>query len=165
MTPTETHQDITRGLYLRERIKNDTAELKAIETRLEAAALIASHSPLQDADREGKQAHLFAENGILPIIFESDLLIGSVAADSQQAKDLQFLLEFDDNFKKLFREKHIFERKESDGHKFRKKLRGMVQEETFHTVCNILKSKDKDGIVKSKTVIAWDKFNTQIPTA
>ncbi len=158
MHPDQIAKDIARGLFLRQRIKQDAAELKSIEARLESAALIASHVPLEEEDREGKQAILSAPEGDLRVRFESDNLIGSFAADSQIAKDLQFLLEYDGNFAKLFREKHIFERKQDDGHKFRKKLKELVQEQTYHTVLNQLKAKDKDGIVKSKTVIAWGHF-------
>lgn len=163
MHPEQIAQDIIRGRFLRSRIKQDQAELKAIESRLENAALIASHIPLEDQDREGKQAILTAPEGSLPVRFESDSLVASLAADSQAVADLKFLLEYNDVFAKLFREKHIFERKEPDGHKFRKKLSALVQEETYHTCLNLLKARDKDGVVKSKTVIAWENFTESAP--
>lgn len=163
MTPEQIAADVIRGRFLKKRLKEDAAELKAIEARLESAALIASHVPLEEEDREGKQAILISPDGTLPVRFESDSLVATLAADSQAVADLKFLLEYNDTFGKLFREKHIYERKEADGHKFRKKLRALVQEETFHTCLNLLKARDKDGVVKSKTIIAWENFTESAP--
>ena len=80
MTPEQITADIERGAFLTARIKADKAELKEIEKRLEAAGLNAPHVPLKDKDREGKQAILRGGGNSVPVIFESDLLIGSFPA-------------------------------------------------------------------------------------
>jgi hypothetical protein len=158
MTSEQIAADIERGAFLTERIKADQAELKAIVKRLEAAALNAPHLPLKDKDREGKQALLRSGSRSLPVIFESDLLIGSFKADSELAGKVRSLIT-KQAFTGLFKEVHSYERRIEDGQKFRIEARKTIADETLCLeVLSLLKAKNKDGITKSKTVIAWDQL-------
>lgn len=168
MTPQQIAADISRGEFLKNRIENDKAELKLIEKRLETAGLAGPHVPLNDATREGKQRLLEGEGKILPVRFESDVLIGSFGHGTALHENLQLLCDTDGKntaesplFAQLFKEVHNYEKRQEDGHKFRELVRKSVADEkTFHAIVDLLKSRDKKtGIVKSKTVIAWNKIH------
>lgn len=159
MTPEQIAADIDRGAFLVTRIKCDQAELKEIVKRLEAAGLNAPHVPLKDKDREGKQAILRSGDRTLPVIFESDLLIGSFKADSETAGHVRSLIT-KAAFTTLFKEVHAYERRIEDGQKFRIAARKVITDETLCLeVLTLLKAKTKDGITKSKTVIGWDQLS------
>jgi len=171
MNQNEIATDIARGHELRNRIKSDTAELKLIEKRLESVALLAPHIPLQDAEREGKQTILSGAGLTLPVVFESDLLIGSFTHGSSLHDSITLLLNHEPGqdskktlFGALFKSSHTYERRISDGHKFRLAAKCAVPtNEGFNGLMHLLKSRDKDGIVKSKTVIAWDQIKKKTP--
>lgn len=168
MTPEQIAADIARGEFLKNRIAQDTKELKLIEKRLEEAGLAGPHVPLEDAAREGKQRLLEANGRILPVRFESDLLIGSFAHGSAMHDNCKVLLDnepvenmFDNTlFEQLFKEVHSYERRIDDGKKFREMAKSIIPtEQGYHALIHLLKSRDKKtGIVKSKTVIAWDQL-------
>lgn len=161
MTPEQIAADIERGTFLTARIKADKAELKEIEKRLESAGLNAPHVPLRDRDREGKQAILRAGNKSLPVIFESDLLIGSFPAAGDIATAIRSKITRQ-AFAALFKEVHAYERRIDDGQKFRIAARKAITDETLCLeILAMLKAKTKDGITKSKTVIGWDQLAGQ----
>lgn len=158
MTPQQIAADIERGEFLTKRIACDKSELKDIEKRLEAAGLIGPHVPLQDKGREGKQALLSSGDRTLPVRFESDLLIASFPAAGRIHTTLSNIVA-PDVFKELFKEVHNYERREEDGQKFRAKLGVAVPDEALRLdVLKVLKAVAKNGITKSKTVIAWDRL-------
>jgi hypothetical protein len=169
MTPEQIAADIQRGDFLKNRIDQDTKELKAIEKRLTEAGLVGPHVPLKDAGREGKQAILKSGNLRLPVRFESDNLITSIPHGSELEKNIRLILDHEpktatstDLFPALFKEVHQWERKVDDGQKFRLLAKKTIPtEDGFHAVMYLLKSRDKKtGIVKSKTVIAWKDIET-----
>jgi len=158
MTPEQIASDIERGEFLTARIKADKAELKEIEKRLEAAGLSSPHVALKDKDREGKQAILRSGNRSLPVVFESDLLIGSFPAGGDIAVQIREKIT-KAAFTALFKEVHNYERRQDDGQKFRIAARKAIEDETLCLeILGLLKAKTKDGITKSKTVIAWDQL-------
>ncbi len=158
MTPEQIAADIERGAYLKANIKTETAELKAIEKRLESAGLNMPHLPLQEADREGKQAILRCGTRTLPVVYESDLLIGSFPAAGLIHTTLAEIVA-PDAFKLLFKEVHNYERRQEDGQKFRVAMRTAIPDEPLRLdILKVLKAINKDGITKSKTVIAWDRL-------
>ena len=162
MTPEQITADIERGAFLTARIKADKAELKEIEKRLEAAGLNAPHVPLKDKDREGKQAILRGGGKSLPVIFESDLLIGSFPAGGDIACSIRARIT-KAAFTTLFKEVHNYERRIDDGQKFRITARKAIGDETLCLeILTLLKAKTKDGITKSKTVIGWDQLAGQV---
>ena len=168
MTNEKISADIQRGEFLKNRIAQDTKELKAIESRLEAAGLAGPHIDLEDNEREGKQRLLEAGGRILPVRFESDILIGSFAHNSNVHQNIKLLLDNEpvenknDNtlFDQLFKEVRTYDRRQEDGKKFRHLAKQIIPtEDGFHALIHLLKSRDKKtGIIKSKTVIAWDKL-------
>jgi len=158
MTQEQITADIERGAFLTARIKADKAELKDIEKRLEAAGLNSPHVPLKDKDREGKQALLRSGNRCLPVVFESDILIGSFPAAGDIAGFIRSRIT-KEAFILLFKEVHNYERRIDDGQKFRLAARKAIEDETLCLeILAVLKAKNKDGITKSKTVIAWDQL-------
>ena len=171
MNKNEIATDIARGHELRNRIKSDTAELKLIEKRLESVALLSPHIPLQNAEREGKQAILSGAGLTLPVVFESDLLIGSFTHGTSLHDSISLLLNHEPGqdikktlFGSLFKSSHTYERRISDGHQFRLAAKFAIPTaDGFNALMSLLKSRDKDGVVKSKTVIAWDQLKKETP--
>ena len=165
MTPEQIAADIERGEFLSTRIKLDREELKEIEQRLEAAGLNMPHVPLAEKDREGKQAILRCGDRTLPVVYESDLLIGSFPADGLIHKTLSGIVA-PDVFKVLFKEVHQYERRQDDGQKFRVALRKAIADEPLRIdILKVLKAVTKHGVTKSKTVIAWDRLTPPVQPA
>jgi hypothetical protein len=140
-----TAQLIQRGRELRTTIDQAEAELETIESILRHRALAMPHEPLTDANREGRRATLRDE---------SEQLKASFAADSPLAQDLLPLLSTS-QIQNLFRKKTTYERAQKDGHKFRLLCAHLLDPELAGTVIDKLKERDKNGIVKSKSVIEW----------
>lgn len=158
MTPQQIAADIARGLEIKAQIAALEAELKAIESRLEAAALDGDQIPLRDADREGKQFLARGKDKIVPIRFESDLIAGSFQPDSQMHIAVITALGDDhkDKLPQFFKDTRTFERVPKDGRKFRQLAREILDSRTFALLIQAATQRNKDGIAKSRTVIAWD---------
>lgn len=134
------------------------AELEMIEARLEQAGLAGHQVPLQDADREGKQFLAMGSEKILPVRFESDLIAASFQPDSLMHKAVISALG-DEHAAKLplfFKDTRVFERVPKDGQQFRKIARKNLDPDCFARLISASTMRGKDGIPKSKTVIAWD---------
>ncbi|MFU8894037.1 MAG: hypothetical protein ACNA8L_10450 [Luteolibacter sp.] len=149
-----TAQLIARGRTLNEQISAANAELKLIESELRTRALAMPHEPLAQAEREGRKALLRDDDQELTVLFESDVLKASFAADSPVAQAVLPLLSPTET-KDLFRKKTTYERIQKDGHKFRLLANQLLQPDVATMLIHNLKDRDKNGIVKSKTVIAW----------
>jgi hypothetical protein len=158
MTPQQIAADVARGIQIKDQIKALIIELEAIETRLEQAGLIGEQVPLQDADREGKQYLAKGTDRVVPIRFESDLIAGSFKPDSEMHKAVLAALgeEHKAKLSKFFKDTRSFERVPKDGKAFRKLARELLPSVTFAALVKASTSTNKDGIAKSKTVIAWD---------
>lgn len=153
MTPAQIAADVDRLIVVKAEIAKLTAEAKAIEARLEKAALDGEQVPLQDAEREGKQFLARGSSRIVPIRFEADNLVSTFKHESPLHKELQTLLGND--FATFFKEVRGFERKyKDDANKFRKFARTQLQPDAYAALIKTCLAKDKDGIPKSKTVIA-----------
>ena len=155
MTPTQISADIARGLELRTTIKANTTELKAIEKRLEAAGLEGEQIPLQEAEREGRQflARCPALGLVIPVVFESDQIVASFLPDSPTHGALLGLAGAE--LPRFFIQPAKYERVPKDGLEFRKLARACFAERAPEFIAASL-LRDKAGIPKSKTVIAWD---------
>jgi hypothetical protein len=165
MTEEQKAADIKRGLEITAEIEKLEAELKAIVSRLEAAALQGPHVPLEDKEREGKQAILTSPTHRLAVRFESDVLVGGFEMGSDLDNivcDLLTTVQFNELFKPVRK----YERKEKDGHKFRLKAKKAIPDHAVYlNLIKALRSTDADGIAKSKTVIAWDAVQVITPDA
>ena len=149
-----TAQLIARGRQLHATIASAERELKLIEDILRSRALAMPHEPLADGNREGRRATLRDEAEALTVLFESDILKASFASDSPVAKSILPLLDADQTAT-LFRSKTTYERTQKDGHKFRLLATETLGQNLAATVIDLLKDRDKNGIVKSKSVIEW----------
>ncbi len=165
MTNEQITADIARGIFLKDRMEKDKAELKAIEARLEAAGLRGPHVPLEDNEREGKQAILTSPTHRLPVRLESDSLVGGFDIGSDTEKEISGIITTA-QFNVLFKKVEKYERKEKDGHDFRKKAKKAIPDiAVYLKLIKALRSTDADGIPKSKTVIAWDAVQVITPDA
>ncbi len=154
MTPAQIAADVERGIFLKAEIARLTAELKQIEERLEQAGLNGEQIPLEDQQREGRQYIARSKDKAIPVRFESDQLITSFKPDSDTHKLVASIL--GDKLPKFFKDTRVFERtKKDDANKFRVFARKELEPDIYAKLIAALVSKDKEGIPKSKTVIAW----------
>ena len=153
---------IARGRALHVVIQEASDELERIEETLRSRALAMPHEPLADENREGRRATLRDGAETLTVLFESDILKASFDADSAVAKAVLPLLD-ESQQKALFKVKKTYKRMVEDGHKFRKLCAEILPAETSAKVIDLLKDRNKHGIVKSKTVIEWDSYSTPHP--
>jgi len=153
----------SRGLNMWQLDKLE-AELKPLEAIIKQAGINGPHVPLEDAQREGKQAILKTPTHALRVRIESDNLVGGFEIGSETDKKVQALLT-PTEFKSLFKAVRKHERKEADGHKFRiKAKKAIANEATYLQLIKTIRSLDKDGLPTSKTVIAWDTLATLTPS-
>jgi hypothetical protein len=151
----DTKLAIRRGLQLRAGIEAAKAELKAIEEAVVCVARHVEHIDLVDSEREGKQALLEGEDVFLPVIFESDMIAGTI----QQGSNLHLALQMkynEENVAKFYRPKNILEMLPKDGKAFRQLARAALPPETAAQFVHDCLSRDKHGIPKSRIVVAWD---------
>jgi len=158
MTNKQIAADIARGIEIKHEMARLKIELAAIESRLEQAGLAGEQVPLQDADREGKQYLAKGDSKIVPIRFESDLIAGSFAPDSEMHKAVVAALgeNHKDKIVRFFKDTRSFERVPKDGQAFRKIARELLDGPTFARLVSAATQRSKDGIPKSKIVVAWD---------
>jgi hypothetical protein len=149
-----TAQLIARGRQIARIIADSEAELKLIEAELRHRALAMPHEPLTDGNREGRRARLRDGDQELTVIFESDILKASFDSKSTLAGELLPLLTAP-QIEDLFRSKTTYERCIKDGHKFRLAAHSSLGPDLASIVIDKLKDRDRNGIVKSKSVIEW----------
>lgn len=155
MTPQQISSDIERGLELRNTIKTAQAELKSIEKRLEQAGLEGQQIPLQEADREGRQflARSPKLGVVVPVVFESDQIIASIQTDSATHEALSIIAGV--HFGKFWQPVSKLDRIQKDGQAYRKTAREILGELAPGFIAASLQ-RDKAGIPKSRTIIAWE---------
>jgi hypothetical protein len=153
MTLTQIAADVARGLEIKKQQKALANELKAIEKRLEQAGLEGDQIPLQEEDREGRQFLAASADRIVPVVFESDQIIASFKPDSEIHKAISSLA--GQHFPAFYSDSRSFDRLPKDGQTFRRAAREILgtAAPAFISACL---QRDKGGIPKSRTVIAWD---------
>lgn len=153
MTTDQIANDIARGIEIRAEIATLEAELKAIETRLKNAAENGPHIPLQDAEREGKQFPAMGRSRIVPIRFESDLIAASFEPDSTMRTEIEAVT--GEHFPRFYAVSNKFARVPKDGDALRKLARQLLTPEKFALLIRAATTRNKDGIAKSRVVVAW----------
>lgn len=155
MTPQQISSDVERGIELRNLIKSAQTELKTIEKRLESAGLEGEQIPLQEADREGRQflARSPKLGLIVPVVFESDQIVASLQPASEQFFSISRIAT--EHFGAFWSESRKFERIQKDGQQYRKTARQILGNAAPEFISASLQ-RDKAGIPKSRTIIAWD---------
>jgi len=155
MTPQQISTDIERGLDLRNTIKTAQVELKAIEKRLEQAGLEGDQIPLQEADREGRQflARSPKLGVIVPVVFESDQIVASLQPGTELFHELEF--QAAGYFPKFWQSVSKYDRVQKDGQSYRKAARELLGPMAPTFIATSLQ-RDKNGIPKSRTIIAWE---------
>ncbi len=144
--------DVDRGLEIRAEILKLAAELKGIEERLEAAGLEGEQVPLEDKDREGRQWIAKGTKDQVAVIFTADSIVGMFAAGSVTHKAITAAAEGKTSqFFKL-----TWVNRFKDGKDFRAHALEVLGEKapTLITACL---SRDKQGVPRNKTVIAWNE--------
>lgn len=140
-------------------------ERKSIQARLDAYALTQHTEPLKDEAREGRRVMLRGYRHRLPVIFTSDLLIGSFKEGSPKHKELRALLaghparmpaggdaEADEQLKLFFDPPTKWEARFEDGKKFRAAVAEWLPREVAAKFIAACTAVDKHGVKKSKTV-------------
>lgn len=128
--------------------------LDHIESRIENLALTAPTEPLVDADREGRRVTLASDSRApLRVVFQSDLLIESFSENAAVHGVLAPLCGAD--FDQFFRRSVTYKRTPTDGRKWRLAVQSCLPSDTAALVIDAVKSRDKNGIPKSKTVFDW----------
>ena len=145
---------IARGRELTATIAAAEIELKQIEETLRSRALAMPHEPLAQGNREGRRARLRDAGEEVTVLFESDVLKASFDSNSPVAHSLLPLLSVEET-STLFRCKTTYERSVKDGHKFRIQCAELLTPDLASLVIDKLKDRDRNGIVKSKSVIEW----------
>lgn len=146
-------EDIARGLQIGREMERLKAELKGIEARIQAFAEIGQHEPLKEEDREGKKFVARGGGVILPVIFESDLLVASFKPDSETHKQLVEIA--GPQLPVFFKPVNKFERVQEDGREFRRTARRTFEPDTFARFIRACLDIKKDGIPKSRIVVGW----------
>lgn len=152
ITPT-LEQDIERGIEIRAQMEELKTELKLIEERIQLAAEQGQQVPLKETDREGKKFIGRGRSSIVPVIFESDLLIGSFAPDSPVHKALTKIA--GDKLKLFFKAVNKYERVQEDGREFRRVARATLEPDAFAQFIKAATAVKKGGIAKSRVYVAW----------
>ncbi len=145
---------IARGRELVALIATAERDLKQIEEILRSRALAMPHEPLADDNREGRRAKLRDGDQEVTVLFESDLLKATFAADSPVAKAVLPLLDKGQTAA-LFKARTTYERAVKDGHKFRQQCAELLGSDLSVQVIDLLKDRDRNGIVRSKSVVEW----------
>ena len=155
MTPAQISQDIERGLELRATIKAHQTELKTIEKRLESAGLEGEQIPLQEADREGRQflARSPKLGLIVPVVFESDQIIASLQPFTSTYDSLVEIS--GSHFRDFWQPVSSLARIQKDGQSYRQTARELLGS-TAPVFISASLQRDKSGIPKNRTIIAWD---------
>lgn len=150
--------DIERGIEIKAEIAKLTEELKAIESRLQAAGAEGDQIPLQDANREGKQYLARSSKRIVPVRFESDLIAASFDPDSKMHKEAAAIT--GDLLPRFFKQSPKFARVPEDGEDFRSLAREILQPDQFAELIRAVTMRDKKGIAKSRIVVGWKDAKT-----
>ena len=148
-----------RLVEIKQQIETLSAEKKEIEARLEAAALLQQHEPLKDDKREGRKVTLNGSRYRLPVVFSSDLLIGSFKNDSPKHKELLRVLteallsepEAKAMLKLFFEPPNTWETKFKDGQDFRAAAAEWLPDSAAPKFLAACVQKDKHGVRKSTT--------------
>ena len=149
--------DVDRGLEIQAEIAKLEAELKAIEKRLEAAGLKGEQIALEDKAREGRQYIARGTNAQLAVIFTADSIVSSFADASELHEKLKAAL--GPKLKEFF--KITWANRFKDGKAFRKHAQELLGDKAPGLITLCL-SRDKDGIPKSKTTIAWHEAKNRV---
>lgn len=155
-------QLVNRGLELRRQIHASEEELKTISKALEAIALANpdDHVKLVDEEREGTR---WLADGRLPVIFESDMILGTIQDNSVKHKELEALLDGSlCTFADFYKKKTIHEMIAKDGKAFRALATDKLAARAAKFI-HAAKARNKDGIAKTRTVIDWDAATATSP--
>ncbi|WP_395737440.1 hypothetical protein [Prosthecobacter sp.] len=137
-------------------------EKKGIEARLEAYALAHSeaHEPLKDEKREGRRMIFTGASRSLPIVFSSDLIIGTFPANGPKHKELINILCGENNeheataeatLKLFFDAPSKWENRYDNGVKFRAAVAERLGSKIGAKFVSACTQTDKHGVKKSTT--------------
>ena len=138
---------------------------KPLAAQIEAAALAAGdHEPLTEADREGRQVILTGRDWQLPVIFESDLVMASIPEGGQaHSSIIAAAADMADQLSSFWTSANKLERISKDGMAYRRQLREVFPPDIAAAVLSASLQRDKNGLPKSRTVIATDRAITIQP--
>ncbi len=157
MTTDQITADVDRGLAVVAEIEALRDELRAIESRLQQAALASPTVPLENEEREGRQFLARGSTATLPVVIESDQVIASFPADGPIHSTLCRLCGGGDRLAPIFRLVAKFERVPKDGHAYRLALREHFDPLLAPEILAATLQRDKNGVPRSRVYAAWDR--------
>ena len=140
-----------------------TAEKKQLEAKLQAYGLAHPelHEHLKDEKREGRKMALRGSRHSIPLVFTSDLLIGTFKDGSPKHQELLAILGKDASMAPLasllrfFDAPQSWERRIDDGQKFRAAVAEWLPEKVASEFVAACTQADKHGVKKSNVVFDY----------
>jgi hypothetical protein len=144
--------DVDRGVAIIKEVAKLKKELESIDARLIDAGLHGPQTELEDPELEGRQYLAKGEGHIVPVVFTSDLLVKTFAAESAQAKKIEAVVggQMDAFFAQIITRKTLFD----SGKTFRAKAAEILGDKGPELVTACV-ARDKHGIPKSQQKVEW----------
>jgi hypothetical protein len=144
---------VDRGIELRRQIKEQQAELKQIEQRLEALGLRGPQEELADPERDGRRFLARGSTCIIPVVFCADKLVASFKDGGNQHEKVAAAA--GDRLADFYELNKVHKVRFETGKKFRAVATDLLGPKTGALVTACLQ-RDKFGVPKSDTKILWD---------
>ncbi len=144
---------VDRGLELRATLNTLKRELDAIERQLADTGLHADHVPLKNPEREGRRFLARGTRHVVPIIFTADKLMKTFPHES--SLHTRVVTAANGHLGDFFDFTQVWANRFDDGHRFRARAREVLRKGAPEFVAACL-ARDKHGIPKNDTKIAWD---------
>jgi hypothetical protein len=155
--------DVDRGIEIYEQMEKLKIELKAIEARLQDAALVGEQVKLNDAEREGRQYLATGSDRIVPVILTADLIIGEFAKNSPRHLEIMDAAGNDgERVLKLFKPIAKFENRFDNGKKFRIAVEEAFDKATAPKFITACVARDRAGIPKSSIKVTWTETKAKV---
>ena len=145
---------VDRGLELRAKIKSLKRELDEIENELAGTGLYAGHVPLKDPEREGRRFLAHGTRLVVPVIFTADKLMKTFPHESVAHGRIAAIA--NGHLGDFFEFSQVWANRFDDGQKFRQRAAEVLDKSAPPFISACL-ARDKHGIPKNDTKIAWDE--------
>jgi hypothetical protein len=155
--------DVDRGLAIVATLETLKKELKEINERLEAAALLGVQVDLVDPEREGKRFLAPGTDRIVPVVLTADSITKSFVAHSKKHKAISEAA--GDKLLHFYVPTTTYEAVFESGKMLRTKAAEIFGFEDAPPFVSACLARDKHGIPKSDIKVEWDRAEkkTEVP--
>jgi hypothetical protein len=147
--------DVDRGLEIVTTMETLKKELKAINERLCAAALLGVQVDLIDPEREGKQFLAPGTAKIVPVVLTADAVIQSFVANSKNHRTISEVA--GDKLLHFYAPTTTYEAVFASGKLLRSRAAEIFGFEDAPAFVSACLARDKHGIPKSAIKVEWDR--------